>query len=59
MECEGDSIDLSGDMGAVGRIVISDGPSGKHEMLFDLKGINMFLKPLFTNFLQVTFVVAF
>ncbi|XP_070027187.1 DNA-binding protein BIN4 isoform X2 [Nicotiana sylvestris] len=38
VECEGDSIDLSGDMGAVGRIVISDGPSGKHEMLFDLKG---------------------
>jgi hypothetical protein len=38
VECEGDSIDLSGDMGAVGRIVISDAPSGNHEMYLDLKG---------------------
>ncbi|XP_057951388.1 DNA-binding protein BIN4 isoform X8 [Malania oleifera] len=37
-ECEGESIDLSGDMGAVGRIVISDGPSKNHEMFLDLKG---------------------
>ncbi|MCD7463361.1 hypothetical protein HAX54_050421, partial [Datura stramonium] len=38
VECEGDSVDLSGDVGAVGRIIVSDGPSGKHEMLLDLKG---------------------
>lgn len=38
MECEGDSIDLSGDMGSVGRIVISDDPSKDHEMFLDLKG---------------------
>ncbi|CAL0327534.1 unnamed protein product [Lupinus luteus] len=38
IECEGDSIDLSGDMGAVGRIVVSDSPSGDKEMYIDLKG---------------------
>ncbi|XP_062147456.1 DNA-binding protein BIN4 [Alnus glutinosa] len=38
VECEGDSIDLSGDMGAVGRVVISDAPSGNHDMYLDLKG---------------------
>lgn len=38
MECEGDSIDLSGDMGAVGRVVISDAPSGYQDMYLDLKG---------------------
>ncbi|XP_071929261.1 uncharacterized protein [Coffea arabica] len=38
VECEGDSIDLSGDVGAVGRVVISDDSSGNHEMLLDLKG---------------------
>ncbi|XVE64526.1 hypothetical protein DITRI_Ditri07aG0107600 [Diplodiscus trichospermus] len=38
IECEGDSIDLSGDMGAVGRIIISDSASGNHEMFLDLKG---------------------
>lgn len=38
IECEGDSIDLSGDVGAVGRIVIPDAPSTDHEMLLDLKG---------------------
>ncbi|XP_054788976.1 DNA-binding protein BIN4 [Prosopis cineraria] len=38
IECEGDSIDLSGDIGAVGRIMISDSPSGDQEMYFDLKG---------------------
>ncbi|CAM8908833.1 unnamed protein product [Rhodiola kirilowii] len=37
VECEGDSIDMSGDMGAVGRVMISDAPSGK-EMYLDLKG---------------------
>lgn len=39
VECEGDSIDLSGDMGAVGRVVIPDGSSGNHDMYLDLKGI--------------------
>ncbi|KAL2339520.1 hypothetical protein Fmac_007460 [Flemingia macrophylla] len=38
IECQGDSIDLSGDMGAVGRIIISDSPSGDQEMYLDLKG---------------------
>ncbi|KAJ4832483.1 hypothetical protein Tsubulata_000027 [Turnera subulata] len=38
VECEGDSIDLSGDMGAVGRVVIPDAQSGSPEMYFDLKG---------------------
>eukprot|EP00268_Persea_americana_P043904 TRINITY_DN4425_c0_g2_i1.p1 TRINITY_DN4425_c0_g2~~TRINITY_DN4425_c0_g2_i1.p1 ORF type:complete len:209 (-),score=51.50 TRINITY_DN4425_c0_g2_i1:458-1084(-) len=38
VECEGDSIDMSGDVGAVGRIAISDTPNGSHEMLLDLKG---------------------
>lgn len=44
MECEGESIDLSGDVGAVGRVVISDNPSGNHDMFLDLKG-----KPYFFN----------
>ncbi|XP_010525542.1 PREDICTED: DNA-binding protein BIN4 isoform X2 [Tarenaya hassleriana] len=35
VECEGDSIDLSGDMGAVGRIVVSD---TNQEVFLDLKG---------------------
>ncbi|XWS50238.1 hypothetical protein CRYUN_Cryun12cG0071300 [Craigia yunnanensis] len=38
VECEGDSIDLSGDMGAVGRIIVSDSASENHEMFLDLKG---------------------
>lgn len=38
VECQGDSIDLSGDMGAVGRVIISDSPSGDQEMCLDLKG---------------------
>ncbi|KAL6508238.1 hypothetical protein OROHE_021780 [Orobanche hederae] len=38
VECEGDSIDLSGDVGSVGRIVISEDPSKNHEMFLDLKG---------------------
>ncbi|XAR52133.1 hypothetical protein NMG60_11020047 [Bertholletia excelsa] len=38
VECEGESIDLSGDVGSVGRVVISDNPSGSQEMLLDLKG---------------------
>ncbi|KAM0851892.1 hypothetical protein ACQ4PT_052110 [Festuca glaucescens] len=38
VECDGDSIDLSGDIGAVGRIVISNGPTGNQDLLLDLKG---------------------
>ncbi|XP_023906828.2 DNA-binding protein BIN4 isoform X4 [Quercus suber] len=38
IECEGDAIDLSGDMGAVGRIIVSDTPSGNHDLYLDLKG---------------------
>ncbi|XP_038894663.1 DNA-binding protein BIN4 isoform X2 [Benincasa hispida] len=37
VECEGTSIDLSGDMGAVGRVVVSDS-SSKNELCLDLKG---------------------
>lgn len=43
VECEGESIDLSGDMGAVGRVVIPDTPSGNSEMYLDLKGIFCFV----------------
>ncbi|XP_057547426.1 DNA-binding protein BIN4 isoform X2 [Amaranthus tricolor] len=38
VECEGESIDLSGDMGAVGRVIISKTPSKESEMFLDLKG---------------------
>ncbi|KAG0531696.1 hypothetical protein BDA96_04G044400 [Sorghum bicolor] len=38
IECDGDSIDLSGDIGAVGRIVVSNGPTGNQDLLLDLKG---------------------
>ncbi|KAL5568073.1 hypothetical protein UlMin_024648 [Ulmus minor] len=38
VECEGDSIDLSGDMGAVGRVMISNSTSENHDLLLDLKG---------------------
>ncbi|KAK7317053.1 hypothetical protein RJT34_00967 [Clitoria ternatea] len=38
IECQGDSVDLSGDVGAVGRIMISDSQSGDQEMYLDLKG---------------------
>ncbi|GJR69976.1 DNA-binding protein BIN4 [Tanacetum coccineum] len=38
VECEGESIDLSGDLGVVGRVVISDSPSGDQDMFLDLKG---------------------
>ncbi|PIA43798.1 hypothetical protein AQUCO_01800089v1 [Aquilegia coerulea] len=38
VECEGESIDMSGDVGAVGRVVITDAQSGDPEMLLDLKG---------------------
>ncbi|XP_026458099.1 DNA-binding protein BIN4 isoform X2 [Papaver somniferum] len=38
VECEGDSIDMSGDIGTVGRLVISDTPCGSGELLLDLKG---------------------
>uniref|UniRef100_A0A0E0IAT8 RPN1 N-terminal domain-containing protein n=1 Tax=Oryza nivara TaxID=4536 RepID=A0A0E0IAT8_ORYNI len=38
IECDGDSIDLSGDVGAVGRIVISNNPNGYQDLLLDLEG---------------------
>ncbi|KAL8151239.1 hypothetical protein V2J09_021047 [Rumex salicifolius] len=38
VECEGGSIDLSGDVGAVGRVIVSGNPTGDREMLLDLKG---------------------
>ncbi|OUZ99229.1 hypothetical protein BVC80_8967g37 [Macleaya cordata] len=38
VECEGDSIDMSGDVGSVGRLVIADTPCGNSELLLDLKG---------------------
>ncbi|KAJ0046440.1 hypothetical protein Pint_05432 [Pistacia integerrima] len=38
VECEGESIDLSGDMGAVGRIIVPDAQNGNHDMFLDLKG---------------------
>ncbi|KAL7614289.1 DNA-binding protein BIN4 isoform X1 [Lactuca sativa] len=37
VECEGESIDLSGDLGSVGRVVVSDCPSGNQDVLLDLK----------------------
>ncbi|CAF2036535.1 unnamed protein product [Brassica napus] len=37
VECEGDSIDLSGDMGAVGRVVVSD---TTEDVFLDLKGMS-------------------
>ncbi|PKU63914.1 DNA-binding protein BIN4 [Dendrobium catenatum] len=39
VECDGESIDLSGDVGAVGRIIVSKGSSGNNELFLDLKGI--------------------
>lgn len=38
VECEGDSIDMSGDVGAVGRVMIADTLSENHDMFLDLKG---------------------
>ncbi|XP_024017574.1 DNA-binding protein BIN4, partial [Morus notabilis] len=38
VECEGASIDLGGDVGAVGRIMVSNTSSTDHEMYLDLKG---------------------
>lgn len=38
VECEGASIDLGGDVGAVGRIIVSNTSSTDHEMYLDLKG---------------------
>lgn len=40
VECEGESIDLSGDMGAVGRIIVPDVRNGNHDMFLDLKGMH-------------------
>ncbi|CAN0922815.1 DNA-binding protein BIN4 [Linum grandiflorum] len=38
VECEGDSIDLSGDIGAVGRVMVQDTTAGNSDVYFDLKG---------------------
>lgn len=38
VECEGESIDLSGDLGSVGRVVVSDSPYGNQDIYLDLKG---------------------
>lgn len=40
VECEDESIDLSGDVGAVGRVVITD----NQDMLLDLKGKHFFIR---------------
>ncbi|KAK9179551.1 hypothetical protein WN943_028753 [Citrus x changshan-huyou] len=42
VECEGESVDLSGDMGAVGRILVPGTAEGNHEMFLDLKGMFFF-----------------
>lgn len=42
VECEGESIDLSGEMGAVGRILVPGTAEGNHEMFLDLKGMFFF-----------------
>ncbi|CAM6095817.1 unnamed protein product [Calypogeia fissa] len=40
LECEGDALDLSGDMGAVGRFSVDSGKeNGEDELFLDLKGI--------------------
>ncbi|KAG6557458.1 hypothetical protein Mapa_000731 [Marchantia paleacea] len=40
LECEGDALDLSGDMGAVGRFIVSSGrDDDEDEMCLDLKGV--------------------
>lgn len=38
LECEGEALDLSGDVGAVGRLVVSKTPTDDCEILLDLKG---------------------
>ncbi len=39
LECEGDALDLSGDMGAVGRFSVCQGQAkDDEELLLDLKG---------------------
>jgi hypothetical protein len=40
LECEGDSVDLSGDMGAVGRFTVD---RRDDELLLDLKGVSLTL----------------
>ena len=39
VECEGEAREMSGEVGAVGRVVISDNPFGNQEMFLDLKGM--------------------
>ncbi|KAE8721663.1 Detected protein of confused Function [Hibiscus syriacus] len=55
VECEGDSIDLSGDMGAVGRIIVSGSASENHEVFLDLKGMSCLTALLRFFVLQVSF----
>jgi hypothetical protein len=44
VECEGDALDLSGDMGAVGRFSVnSTKVSGEDELSLDLKGNGLIL----------------
>jgi hypothetical protein len=52
VECEGESIDLSGEMGAVGRPVIPDTPTGDSEMHLDLKGIFCFVRMILVGFFK-------
>lgn len=38
LECEEEALDFSGDVGAVGRLVVSDTSTKDHDILLDLKG---------------------
>eukprot|EP00252_Welwitschia_mirabilis_P004469 TRINITY_DN14800_c0_g1_i6.p1 TRINITY_DN14800_c0_g1~~TRINITY_DN14800_c0_g1_i6.p1 ORF type:complete len:257 (-),score=59.33 TRINITY_DN14800_c0_g1_i6:552-1322(-) len=38
LECEGEDLDLSGDVGAVGRLIVSKSSTKQHDILVDLKG---------------------
>lgn len=52
LECEGDALDLSGDMGAVGRFSVCQGQAkDDEELLLDLKGKNG-MQPLISCFLK-------
>jgi hypothetical protein len=52
LECEGDALDLSGDMGAVGRFSVCQGQAkDDEELLLDLKGKNG-MQPLISCFLN-------
>ncbi|KAG5394363.1 hypothetical protein IGI04_024326 [Brassica rapa subsp. trilocularis] len=55
VECEGDSIDLSGDMGAVGRVVVSD---TTEDVYLDLKGM-LFPLSFFMHLLMFKMILYF